>query len=77
YNIAESIALRTAVRAKKVILQTGSQQRSDHPFEAFRPASEAVLNGRLGKLRKIEIGIGLDKPKGVAPAAMPVPANFN
>jgi myo-inositol 2-dehydrogenase / D-chiro-inositol 1-dehydrogenase len=77
YSIAESIALRTAVRAKKVILQAGSQQRSEHPFAAFRPASEAARNGRLGKLTKIEVGIGLDKPSGKAPAAMPVPANLD
>ena len=77
YNIAEAIALRTAVQARKVILQTGSQQRSEHPFSAFRAASEAVLNGRVGKLKSIEIGVGLDKPKGVAFSAMPVPANFN
>lgn len=77
YNIAEAIALRTAVQAKKVILQTGSQQRSEHPFTAFRAASEAVLNGRVGKLKSIEIGVGLDKPKGVAFSPMPVPSNFN
>ncbi len=77
YNIAESIALRSTVKAKKVILQTGSQQRSENPFTAFRPASEAVLNGRLGKLKTIHIGIGLDKPKGSPFSAMPVPANFN
>lgn len=77
YSIAESIALRTAVRARKVILQAGSQQRSEHPFAAFRPATEAVRNGRIGKLTRIEIGIGLDKPSGHAPAAMPVPANLD
>ena len=77
YSIAESIALVSAVRAKKVILQAGSQQRSEHPFTAFRPASEAARNGRLGKLTKIEIGIGLDKPSGKPPAAMPVPPNLD
>jgi myo-inositol 2-dehydrogenase/D-chiro-inositol 1-dehydrogenase len=77
YNIAEAIALRTAVRAKKVILQTGSQQRSELPFTAFRPAIEAVMNGRLGKLKSVQIGIGLDKPSGKKPAAMPVPATFD
>jgi predicted dehydrogenase len=77
YAIAEAIALRKAVRAKKVILQAGSQQRSEHPFVAFRPASEAVRNGRIGKLATIKIGIGLDKPKGEAPAPMPVPANLD
>ncbi|MEX1114144.1 MAG: Gfo/Idh/MocA family oxidoreductase [Akkermansiaceae bacterium] len=77
YNIAEAIALRTAVRAKKVILQTGSQQRSERPFTAFRPAIEAVWNGRLGKLKTVQIGIGIDKLSGKKPAAMPIPATFN
>ena len=77
YSIAESIALRTAVRSKKVILQAGSQQRSEHPFTAFRPATEAVRNGRIGKLQRIEIGIGLDKPSGKPPALMPVPHNLD
>jgi predicted dehydrogenase len=77
YSIAESIALRSAVRAKKVILQAGSQQRSEHPFVAFRPASEAARNGRLGKLTRIEIGIGLDKPSGKPPMTMPVPSNLD
>jgi myo-inositol 2-dehydrogenase/D-chiro-inositol 1-dehydrogenase len=77
YSIAESIALCAAVRAKKVILQAGSQQRSEHPFVAFRPASEAARNGRLGQLTRIEIGIGLDKPSGKEPAPMPVPATFD
>ncbi len=77
YNIAESIALRRAVLAKKVILQTGSQQRSEHPFPAFRKASELVRNGRLGKIKTVQIGIGLDKPSGKAPAEMPVPPNLD
>lgn len=41
----------------------------------FRKASEAVRNGRIGQLRRIKIGIGLDKPSGKSPAAMPVPEN--
>lgn len=77
YSIAESIALCAAVRAKKVILQAGSQQRSEHPFVAFRPASEAARNGRVGKLTRIEIGIGLDKASGKPPEPMPVPANLD
>jgi predicted dehydrogenase len=77
YGINESIALRKAVRAKKVILQTGSQQRSEKPYFAFRPASELVRNGRLGKLRVVRIGIGIDQPSGKKPAPMPVPASFD
>jgi myo-inositol 2-dehydrogenase / D-chiro-inositol 1-dehydrogenase len=77
YNIAEAIALRTAVQARKVVLQTGSQQRSEKPFFAFRPACEAVRNGRVGKLKTIKIGIGLDKPKGQKPATDPVPKTLD
>lgn len=77
YDIAESIALEKVVRAKKVILQTGSQQRSSSPFGAFRPASEAVRNGRIGKVKTLKIGIGIDKPSGKKPAAMPVPSNLD
>lgn len=77
YDIAEAIGLRRAVEAKKIILQTGSQQRSERPWGSFRKASEAVRNGRLGRLRTIKIGIGLDHPSGHKPAPMPVPPNLD
>ena len=77
YDIAESIALRGAVRAHHRILQTGSQQRSSKPWNTFRMASEAVRNGRIGRLQTIRIGIGQDQPKGVAPRVQPVPATFD
>jgi myo-inositol 2-dehydrogenase / D-chiro-inositol 1-dehydrogenase len=77
YGIAEAMALRTAVRAKKVILQTGSQQRSEKPWPSFRTASELVRNGRIGRLQTIRIGIGLDQPSGKPPAPMPVPENLD
>jgi len=77
YNVAEAIALRTAVHAKKIILRTGSQQCSEHPWGSFRAASEAVRNGRIGQLKTIKIGVGLDKPSGKVPAPMPVPENLD
>jgi len=77
YSIAEAIALRTVVRARKRILQTGSQQRSQHPWETFRIASEAVRNGRIGQLQTIKVGIGLDKIKGVKPMPQTPPATFD
>ena len=77
YDIVEAIGLRQAVEAKKIILQTGSQQRSEHPWGSFRKASEAVRNGRIGQLKTIKIGIGLDKPSGHPPAPMPVPENLD
>ncbi len=77
YDIAEAIALRTAVRAKGRILQTGSQQRSSKPWDTFRIATEAVRNGRIGQVKVVRIGIGQDEPKGVRPQAQPVPATFD
>ena len=77
YGVAEAISLRRAVEAKKVILQTGSQQRSSRPWGSFRAASEAVRNGRVGNLQSIHIGVGIDQPSGRKPAPMPVPDNLN
>jgi myo-inositol 2-dehydrogenase / D-chiro-inositol 1-dehydrogenase len=77
YNIEEAIAIRQAVQAKKVIFQTGSQQRSEKPYGAFRSAIDAIQNGRLGKLKTVKIGIGIDKISGKKPASMPVPATFD
>jgi myo-inositol 2-dehydrogenase/D-chiro-inositol 1-dehydrogenase len=77
YDIAEAIALRTAVRAKKRILQTGSQQRSSKPWDTFRRATEAVRNGRIGQIKVIKVGIGQDEPKGVPPKAETVPTTFD
>jgi predicted dehydrogenase len=77
YSISEAIALRTAVQSRKRILQTGSQQRSEKPWQTFRIASEAVRNGRIGKLNTVKIGIGVDRPKGVKPAPETPPATFD
>ena len=77
YSIAEAIGLRKAVEAKNIILQTGSQQRSERPWHSFRAASEAVRNGRIGQVRTIQIGIGLDQPSGRKPAPMTVPENLD
>jgi predicted dehydrogenase len=77
YDIAEAIGLRKAVEAKKIILQTGSQQRSERPWGSFRKASEAVRNGRLGQLHTIKIGVGLDHATGHQPAPMRVPENLD
>jgi predicted dehydrogenase len=77
YDITEAIALRTAVRARKRILQTGSQQRSSRPWDTFRIASEAARNGRLGRIHTVRVGIGRDKPLGRAPSPQPVPPNLD
>jgi myo-inositol 2-dehydrogenase / D-chiro-inositol 1-dehydrogenase len=77
YGISEAIALRTAVRSRNRILQTGSQQRSEKPWNTFRIASEAVRNGRIGKVQTVKIGIGIDKIKGVKPTPETPPGTFD
>ncbi|MGB0291974.1 MAG: Gfo/Idh/MocA family protein [Luteolibacter sp.] len=53
----EGQALYKAVAKHKAIFQTGSQQRSD---TRFRIAAEIVLNGLIGKIKHLEVGL----PKG-------------
>ena len=77
YDVAEALALRRVVRATGVVLQTGSQQRSEEPWSAFRIAAEAVRNGRIGRVRTVRIGLGLDAPSGRKPAPMAVPSNLD
>jgi predicted dehydrogenase len=77
YGINEAIALRDIVRSRRVILQTGSQQRSERPYAAFRIATEMVRNGRIGKIQTVRIGVGLDRVSGRQPAVQPVPTNLD
>ena len=50
---------------RKAVFQTGSQQRSD---AQFRHAVELVLNGHIGEVKRIEVGLppGYDQPQGDA-----------
>lgn len=57
HNIAEGRAIVNAVKKADVIFQTGSQQRSEFG-NRFRRAVEYVRNGRIGKLKRVEIGVG-------------------
>jgi len=50
----EGRVLADEVAARGAILQVGSQQRSD---VRFRLAVEAVRNGLLGKVRRVEVGL--------------------
>ena len=53
-SFAEARRVRDAVRQKGVVFQFGTQQRSDLKF---RWACELALNGRLGKLREIQVSV--------------------
>jgi predicted dehydrogenase len=52
--VAEGRALVKAARHHNVVVQTGSQQRSN---EGFRQACELVRNGRLGQIQTVKVGL--------------------
>lgn len=72
-TIDEGKQVVKAVRENKVVLQTGTQQRSS---ERFRMACELVRNGRIGKLKEVNVWLpaGL---RGGPFAVQPAPANLN
>lgn len=73
YSIPEGQALVKAVRANKVVLQVGSQQRSDI---RFRQVCTIIRNNWLGKLTKIEVEVPTDKGRADGEPTQP-PANLN
>ena len=73
---AEGVLLREEVTRSGRILQVGSQQRSWGPNEQFRRAVEFVRSGRVGHLRRVEIGLPTD-PTAPDNPPQPVPSNLN
>jgi predicted dehydrogenase len=57
-TIAEAKRCIDAVRKHQRIVQTGSQQRSD-VFGQFREAVQFIRSGRLGKIHKVTVGVGI------------------
>ncbi|ADV83419.1 Gfo/Idh/MocA family oxidoreductase [Terriglobus saanensis] len=72
-TIREGRAMVKGVEATDRILQIGSQQRS---WKQFHRACELVRNGRIGTLKRVEVGLPGD-PAGGSPTPMPVPARFD
>lgn len=72
-TIDEGKQLRRVVQETGRVVQVGSWQRSDH---RFRQAVEMVRQGRIGKLRKVEVVLGKNVVGGPF-AERPVPKNFN
>jgi myo-inositol 2-dehydrogenase / D-chiro-inositol 1-dehydrogenase len=58
------------------VFQLGSQQRSIDPWPQFKRACELVRNGRIGALRRVEVGLPGD-PAGGDPTPQPVPENLD
>lgn len=72
-TVEEGRLLSDIVHRQGVILQVGTQQRSD---AQFRRAAELVRNGRIGKVHTVKIGLPGD-PSGPVFEAGPVPTNLN
>jgi predicted dehydrogenase len=72
-TIDEGRRVVTAVRKHQIVLQTGSQQRSD---KRFHLACELVRNGRLGKLKQITVWLPPGS-RGGPFAASAVPPGLN
>lgn len=75
-TIAEGRTMAEAVKKSGVIFQLGTQQRSMNPWPQFKRTCELVRNGRIGELKRIQIGLPID-PAGGNTAQMPVPANLD
>ena len=72
-TVAEGKLLRDAVARTRRVLQVGSQQRSN---TQFRRACELVRSGRIGAVRRVEIGLPIDPTAPDSPV-QPVPHNLD
>ena len=72
-TVAEGRAMSNAARRYGRVFQTGTQQRSDW---RFRWAAELVRNGKLGKLRSVDVVIGKGPVSELVPNA-PVPSGLD
>ena len=72
-TIAEGRKMSDEIQKSGVTFQIGSQQRSS---KQFRYAAELVLNGRIGELKKVYVGLPGD-PAGDEELEMPIPSNLN
>ena len=72
-TIREGRLLANLAKRFGTVMQVGSQQRS---WTQFKSVCAAVRAGAIGKVRRVEVGIGLDKAGGSS-AAQPVPKTFD
>ncbi len=72
-SIAEDQILRKVCQQKKRIFQFGTQQRSSREF---RRACELVRNGKIGRLKQIDVWCAASHPGGSTKPA-PVPDGLN
>jgi predicted dehydrogenase len=68
-TIREGQVMRSVARRTRRIVQTGSQQRSD---AKFLKAAEYVRNGRLGKIKRVLVGLtGVNYAERAKPLQVP------
>ena len=72
-TIDEGKHLVPAVRDSRIVLQTGTQQRSS---QRFRMACELIRNGRIGKLKEVTVWLPAGLREGPF-QSKPVPAELN
>ena len=72
-TLVEGQLLRDGVAKSGRILQVGSQQRS---WVQFRQACEFVRSGRVGRVKRVEIGLPIDPTQPDDPK-QPVPPNLD
>lgn len=72
-TVQEGRIIANLAAMKGVVVQVGSQQRS---WSQFHDCCELVRNGRIGQVKRIEVGIGLDKAGGSS-KPMEVPSNLD
>ncbi|HNQ73823.1 MAG TPA: Gfo/Idh/MocA family oxidoreductase [Verrucomicrobiota bacterium] len=72
-TIDEGKHLIKAVREHRTVFQTGTQQRSD---KKFRLACELVRNGRIGKLKQVQVFVPAGLREGPF-KTVPVPPGLN
>ena len=72
-TIQEGRAVANLAMQKGLVVQVGAWQRSR---PQFRKVVQLVRNGRLGKIARVEVGIGCDKSGGCRTPEK-VPATFN
>ena len=72
---AEGQAVYKEAAKRKAIFQVGSQQRSD---TRFRVAAEAVMNGLLGKIKEVKVGLPTgNQTNEEGKVAQPIPAHLD
>lgn len=74
-TIQEGRAIANLATQKKLVVQVGAWQRS---LPQFRKVVQLVRNGRIGKIVRVEVGLGCDRSGGCrTPEKVPGTFNFD